>query len=34
MYRVVTGSFADRANANDRIAELKKAGFDSFIAIE
>ena len=33
MYRVVTGSFADRSNANDRILELKKAGFESFIAI-
>ena len=33
MYRVVTGSFADRSNAEDRIAELKKAGFESFIAI-
>jgi N-acetylmuramoyl-L-alanine amidase len=34
MYRVVTGSFADRANADKRISDLKKAGFDSFIAIE
>ena len=33
-YRVVTGSFNNRNNANDRIAELKKAGFESFIAIE
>ena len=32
-YRVVTGSFEDESNANDRIAELKKAGFDSFIAL-
>jgi len=32
-YRVVTGSFLQRSNANDRIAELKKAGFDSFISI-
>lgn len=34
MYRVVTGSFSDRANADQRIAELKKAGFESFIAIK
>ena len=34
MYRVVTGSFSNRSNANDRIAELKKAGFESFIAIK
>ena len=33
-YRVVTGSFNDRSNADDRIAKLKKAGFESFIAIE
>src|SRR5690606_25648427 len=31
MYRVVTGSFKNRLNANDRIAALKKAGFDSFV---
>lgn len=31
MYRVVTGSFSDRDNAEKRMAELKKAGFDSFI---
>lgn len=31
MYRVITGSFKSRSNANDRIAVLKKAGFDSFI---
>ena len=30
-YRVVTGSFADRANAEKRIADLKKLGYDSFI---
>lgn len=30
-YRVVTGSFNDRKNAEDRVAELKKAGFDSFL---
>src|SRR5690606_9358976 len=33
LYRVVTGSFADRKNAEKRVAELKKAGFDSFIDI-
>jgi len=33
MYRVVTGSFRDRANAEKRQAELKKAGFDSFIDV-
>ena len=33
MYRVVTGSFANRSNAEDRIAELKSKGFESFIAI-
>ena len=33
-YRVVTGSYNDRQNAEDRIAELKKAGFESFIAIK
>ena len=32
-YRVVTGSFADRKNAEKRVAELKKAGFDSFIDV-
>lgn len=30
-FRVVTGSFADRKNANDRVAELDKKGFDSFL---
>ena len=34
MYRVVTGSFADKTNAEKRMAELKKAGFDSFIIAE
>lgn len=32
-YRVVTGSFTDRKNADQRIAALKKAGFDSFVDI-
>jgi N-acetylmuramoyl-L-alanine amidase len=32
-YRVVTGSFADRKNAEKRVADLKKAGFDSFIDV-
>lgn len=30
-YRVVTGSFDSKASAEARIAELKKAGFDSFL---
>lgn len=30
-YRVVTGSFTNRSNAEKRVAELKKAGYDSFI---
>nr|ADF97553.1 PlyM28 [uncultured phage] len=30
-YRVVTGSFGDRENAEKRMAQLKKAGFESFI---
>ena len=33
-YRVVTGSFTDRANANQRLEELKKAGFASFIDVK
>ena len=32
-YRVVTGSFNNRENAEKRKAELKKAGFNSFIDI-
>lgn len=32
-YRVVTGSFSDRKNAEARVEELKKAGFDSFIDV-
>lgn len=32
-YRVVTGSFKDRDNAEKRIKELKEKGFDSFIDI-
>lgn len=32
-YRVVTGSFKDRKNAEKRVAELKKSGFDSFIDV-
>jgi len=34
IYRVVTGSFADRSNAEERIEKLKKAGFESFIEIK
>lgn len=33
-YRVITGSFTDRDNANKRINELKKLGFDSFIEVK
>lgn len=33
MYRVVTGSFADKRNAIDRVEALEKAGFASFITI-
>lgn len=32
-YRVITGSFQERANADKRAAELKAKGFDSFIDI-
>lgn len=31
MYRVVTGSFAERENAEKRVKELKAKGFDSFL---
>ncbi|MGL5764110.1 MAG: N-acetylmuramoyl-L-alanine amidase [Sarcina sp.] len=31
MYRVITGSFKERSNANTRVATLKTKGFDSFI---
>ena len=31
MYRVVTGSFKDKTNAEKRVQELKAKGFDSFI---
>ena len=34
MYRVITGSFKDKANADKRVAELKAKGFDSFIEIK
>lgn len=34
MYRVVTGSFSDRTNAEKRLEELKKAGFESFIEVK
>ena len=30
-YRVITGSFKDKANAEKRVQELKAKGFDSFI---
>lgn len=32
-YRIVTGSFKDKAKAEDRVADLKKKGFDSFIDV-
>jgi N-acetylmuramoyl-L-alanine amidase len=32
-YRVVVGSYADKDNAEKRVEELKKAGFDSFIVV-
>ncbi len=32
-YRVITGSFKYRENAEARVEELKKAGFDSFISV-
>lgn len=31
-FRVVTGSFKEKSNAQDRAAALKKAGFDSFLS--
>lgn len=33
MYRVVTGSYSSRANAEAQVKKLKQAGFDSFIDI-
>jgi N-acetylmuramoyl-L-alanine amidase len=33
-YRVVTGSFQDKENAEQRVSALKKAGFESFILAE
>ena len=32
LFKVIAGSFRQRANAEDRVAELKEKGFDSFIA--
>jgi hypothetical protein len=34
IYRVITGSFADKDNAEARMKELKKAGFESFIDLK
>lgn len=34
IYRVVSGSFADKENAAARVEELKKAGVESFIVIK
>lgn len=34
LYRVITGSYSSRANADAQIAKLKQAGFDSFIEIK
>lgn len=33
-YRVVTGSFENRANANDRVTSLKTKGFSSFLSAD
>ncbi|MGL5383070.1 MAG: N-acetylmuramoyl-L-alanine amidase [Culicoidibacterales bacterium] len=33
MYRVVTGSFSSKANADKRVSDLKAKGFDSFIDV-
>lgn len=33
MYRVVTGSFSSKANADKRVSDLKTKGFDSFIDV-
>lgn len=33
VYRIITGSYKSRANAINRVAALKKAGFDSFIVV-
>lgn len=33
VYRVVTGSFKDKSNAEQRIKELKAKGFDAFIDV-
>lgn len=32
-YRVVTGSFKDRKNAEDQVKKLKKQGYDAFIDV-
>lgn len=34
MYRVITGSFKEKSNADNRVKELKSKGFDSFIEIK
>lgn len=34
IYRVVAGSYANRANAEAQVDKLKKAGFDSFITVK
>lgn len=34
IYRVVAGSYANRANAEAQVAKLKAAGFDSFITVK
>lgn len=33
-YRVITGSFSDKENADKRVKELKAKGFDSFVEIK
>lgn len=34
VYRVITGSYSNKANADKRVEELKKKGYDSFIEVK